>query len=478
MEKRTSRKIGYFGLLNCFIKESEKKMSLVFLKKAAIICILIFCAVFTFAATTTSLESFETNVKKGEEVIVKVRITETTLKKVNYTFDEPSENVRRMLLKKYVDPQNSSDVIIESVFIFDESGSFKLPPLIVKIGQKKHTIDIPTIEVSENAKLKTAEVFWDFNSENEIQCALPIELNLKIRYVSSIESFDVPLDEHAAISRKTAMILSFDENADFVNGETAAVYQWIPLEEGKLSLPKAELEVTGTNGEVQFIKAPEIFVNVIPSNSIDVKLTQNEDSIFSKAFIEETSTSSPNTKSSKAIKARKASAEELKPLLVQLAELRAKEHEALFKSDTREQRKILENQLELHDTPDENPQILLILWISITFLFLISSLILKIQRKKIRSFLLFLVGLLCFVRGVHYTRDYRHIPGIFTGGEICTVPDAESLVAGELTAGTRINVVKKVGNWALIEYDGRKMGWVNEETIIPINISFILTQGK
>ena len=430
-----------------------------------------------YAVTSANLESFDTDVVIGQEVIVRVRVSETTLKKVNFTFAEPPSGARRMELKKYVDSQSAAaDVIIEAVFIFDEAKTFELPPVVVKVGKNTYKVEIPFINVSENIKLKTAEAFWEYDAD-EISSGNPVELNLKVRYVSAINKLDVPLDEKAAISRQSEPVLNFGEGSDFSNGEIAAVYQWVPFETGALNLPTAELEVIGTNDEVQHIFAEAVTVDVKQGGAHSRKTEKKESAIFSDAFSQNVQNSS-QTKSSKVPKASKASQEELRPYLVELAALRAREHETLFKADVKEQRRILEAQLDLHDTPDEYPQILLLAWAALGAFFVIWALILRISRKKFRAFLVFIVGLLCLARGGYHARDYIRSPALFTGGEVCTVPDAQSLIAGELMPGTRISVAKKIGSWVLIDYNGRKMGWVDESTVIPINISFILKKDK
>ena len=59
-----------------------------------------------------------------------------------------------MELKKYVDSQSAAaDVIIEALFIFDEAGTFELPPVVVKVGKSTYKVEIPFINVSENKKL-------------------------------------------------------------------------------------------------------------------------------------------------------------------------------------------------------------------------------------------------------------------------------------------------------------------------------------
>ena len=312
---------------------------------------------------------------------------------------------------------------------------------------------------------------------DDICCADPVELKLKVRYAAAINRLDVPLDERAAISRQTEPVLSFGEGSDFSGGEIAAVYQWVPLESGELTLPLAELEVTGTNDEVQNIFVPAVTVDVKPkrAGSKQPEKAPASGGMFADAF--DSSKTEKQTKP-KAPKASKARPEELRPFLVELAELRAKEHESFFKRDIKEQRKILESQLDLHDTPDEYPQILLIVWAALAAVFVLWALVLRLCAKKVRAFFVLLVGLLCFARGAYHARDYLRSPALFTGGEVCTVPDTQSLIAGELMPGTRISVAKKVGSWILIDYNGRKMGWVDESAVIPMNISFILKKDK
>ncbi|MBO4438223.1 MAG: hypothetical protein J5798_02630 [Spirochaetaceae bacterium] len=428
-----------------------------------------------YAVTSANLESFDTDVHIGDEVTVKVRVSETSLKKVNFTFAEPPKGARRMELKKYVDSQSAAaDVIIEALFIFDEAGTFELPPVVVKVGKSTYKVEIPFINVSENIKLKTAEAFWEFDAD-DICCADSVELKLMVRYVSSINKLDVPLDERAAISRQTEPVLSFGDGSDFSGGEIAAVYQWVPLESGELTLPLAELEVTGTNDEVQNIFVPAVTVDVKPKRAGGTQTAKTTGGMFADAF--DSSAKTEKQGKPKAPKASKANLEELRPFLVELAELRAKEHESFFKRDIKEQRKILESQLDLHDTPDEYPQILLIVWAALAAVFVLWALVLRLCGKKVRAFFVLLVGLLCFARGAYHARDYLRTPALFTGGEVCTVPDTQSLIAGELMPGTRISVAKKVGSWILIDYNGRKMGWVDESAIIPINISFILKKA-
>lgn len=438
---------------------------------------LFFAASALYAVTSATLDDFETNVNIGDEVTVKVRVSETSLKKVNYTFAEPPAGVQRIELKKYVDTQSAgSDVIIEAVFIFNEKGTFELPPVVVKVGKNTFKVEIPFVNVSENIKLKTAEAEWEYNAE-EIYCSESIELNLKVRYVSSINKLNVPLDEHAAISREAEPVLSFNEDSDFSNGEIAAVYQWVPLETGELTLPDAELEVIGTNDETQTIHVPLKTVDVRPKREMEAKLVESENNMFENAF-EPPAEAEKTIKAVKTVKANKASPAELRPFLIQLADLRAKEHESFFKSDIKDQRRILESQLDLHDTPDEYPQILLLVWAALSAIFILWALVLRLSGKKIRAFLVLIVGLLCLARGGYHSRDYLRTPALFTGGEVCTVPDTESLIAGELMPGTRINAAKKVGSWVLIDYNGRKMGWVDESTIIPIEVSFILKKTE
>ena len=445
------------------------------IKKMLALFVLLFAAAAVFAVTSANLESFDTNVNIGDEVTIKVRVSETTLKKVNFTFAEPPSGARRMELKKYVATASASaDVIIEALFIFDEAGTFELPPVVVKVGKSTYKVEIPFINVSENIKLKSAEAFWEYEAE-DILSGSPLELNLKVRYVSSINKLDVPLDEKAAISRQSEPVLNFDSDADFSGGEIAAVYQWVPLESGVLSLPSAELEVVGTNDEVQNISVPAVTVEV-KQGSAAPKTEKAESKMFSGAFMY--SAQDESKPKAKAIKASKASQEELRPFLVELAALRAKEHESFLKSDAKEQRKILEAQLDLHDTPDEYPQVLLLAWAALSAIFVLWALVLRISGKKFRAFLVFIVGLLCFARGAYHARDYLRSPALFTGGEVCTVPDTQSLIAGELMPGTRISVAKKVGSWILIDYNGRKMGWVDESSVIPIEISFILKKPE
>ena len=430
-----------------------------------------------YAVTSANLESFDTDVNIGDEVTVRVRVSETTLKKVNFTFAEPPEGARRMELKKYVDSQSAAaDVIIEAVFIFDKAGTFELPPVVVKVEKNTYKVEIPFINVSENIKLKTAEAFWEFDAE-DICCADSVELKLKVRYVAAINKLDVPLDERAAISKQTEPVLSFGDGSDFSGGEIAAVYQWVPLESGELELPAAELEVTGTNDEVQNIFVPAVKVDVKPkrAGSEQPEKASVSGGMFADAF--DSSLKTEKQGKPKAPKASKARPEELRPFLVELAELRAKEHESFFKRDIKEQRKILESQLDLHDTPDEYPQILLIVWAALAAVFVLWALVLRLCGKKVRAFFVLLVGLLCFARGAYHARDYLRSPALFTGGEVCTVPDSQSLIAGELMPGTRISVAKKVGSWILIDYNGRKMGWVDESAVIPIEISFILKKA-
>ncbi|MBR4823919.1 MAG: hypothetical protein IKZ86_03910 [Spirochaetaceae bacterium] len=444
--------------------------------KIILVFAFILLASCAYAVTSATVDSFETDVNIGDELTLRVRVSETTLKKVNFTFAEPPEGARRMELKKYVDSQSAAaDVIIEAVFIFDKAGTFELPPVVVKVGKNTYKVEIPFINVSENIKLKTAEAFWEFDAD-DICCADPVELKLKVRYAATINRLDVPLDERAAISRQTEPVLSFGEGSDFSGGEIAAVYQWVPLESGELTLPLAELEVTGTNDEVQNIFVPAVTVDVKPkrAGSKQPEKASVSGGMFADAF--DSSKTEKQTKP-KAPKASKARPEELRPFLVELAELRAKEHESFFKRDIKEQRKILESQLDLHDTPDEYPQILLIVWAVLAAVFVLWALVLRLCGKKVRAFFVLLVGLLCFARGAYHARDYLRSPALFTGGEVCTVPDTQSLIAGELMPGTRISVAKKVGSWILIDYNGRKMGWVDESAVIPMNISFILKKA-
>lgn len=451
MEKPAAGKFRYFGLLAVFLG--------------------VFASSFAQNSSALSepyvIQNLEGAVK-GSECTFLLCVPNHTPREVTYIFEEPKGDAKRVSIRKAAQRSGKqTDTLIEAVFIFNSAGEYEMPPITVKTGQKKHVVQLGTVTVSENPRAMPPNVFWAPGEEPFLQ-GKTTQIELRASFVEHIENADFPLNESAILELEEEITSDFAPFGDAITGkgELCAVYNFTPLFAGEVSLPGGTVHLTGTNGEeCEFaVTGQTVFVEEYkkPADSgYGTGGGANAGGIFASAFTQTEDFSQPEENLPQVFSAEED--------LQQLAALRSAERWSLLTSYSRQKRLEKEAEMGIDFSPDEKSAIQLLLFCGIFALFLLCALLMLHWHKIIRGVLFLLVafclGAFCIYDGA------KLLPqgAVFAGGNICTVPDEDSLSATSLKSGSRITVKKKRGDWALIKYDDQFSGWVKTSDLYLIN---------
>ncbi len=449
MEKPAAGKFRYFGLLTVFLG--------------------IFAGCFAQNSSNATepyvVQSLEGAVR-GSECTFLLCVPGHTPREVSYIFEEPKGDVKRISLRKAAQSNaNSTDTLIEAVFVFNSAGQYEMPPVTVKIGQKKHTVQLGTVSVSENPRTMPPNVFWALTDECFAQ-GKSTKIELRASFVEHIEKIDFPLQENAVLELGEEITSDFAPIGDTITakGELCAIYNFTPLFAGEISLPNGTVHLTGTNGEeCEFaVTGQTVFAEEYkkPALSNGTGYETYANSIFADAFAE----SGSFEPADQTFNQSAASGD-----LQQLAELRSAERWSLLTGYSRQKRLEKEAQMGIDFSPDEKSAIQFLLFCGIFVLFLLCALLMLHWHKIIRGVLFLLVafclGAFCIYDGAGLLPQ----GAVFAGGNICTVPDEDSLSTASIKSGSRVTVKKNRGEWVLIKYDDQFSGWVKASDLYLIN---------
>ena len=89
------------------------------------------------------------------------------------------------------------------------------------------------------------------------------------------------------------------------------------------------------------------------------------------------------------------------------------------------------------------------------------------MRKALLRIISGLVLIIFFALSVFSFVKVSSRHGIFTGGNVYSVPDHQATSSNKITAGTRIKVLEITDQWCYIEI-GDIGGWVEKDKVIKI----------
>ena len=350
-----------------------------------------------------------------------------------------------------------------------------MPPITVKIGAKKHIVQLGTVFVSENPSIMSPSVFWAFSTENgenksgemleNFMQGKKTKIELRASFVEHIENINFPLSENAILELSEEITKDFAPIGDAITprGELCAIYNFTPLLSGNLTLPSGTIYLTGTNGEEceYFVESKEIFVEEYKKSDNFQNEKNNASDIFENAFTLSEDFSQNENKNFK----NKASEEDLK----ELSALRSQERWSLLASYSRQKRIEKENELGIDFSSDEKSAIQFLIFAVIFVLFLLCAILMLFWHKIIRGVLFLLIALCLGTFCIAQSTAFLTQAAVFAGGNILTVPDENSLSSTSLKCGSRVTIKKKRGEWVLIKYDNQFSGWVKLEDLYFIN---------
>ncbi len=342
---------------------------------------------------------------------------------------------------------------------FLTDGVFHLEALTATINSQDFTIPFMPVTVHPNPGILVPQVF--FESEHDLFQLEEGTLVLYGRHFKSVDGIDVSLSEDALIEKTQSIIEIPSADFQFSNERVVlATYSYIPFLSGTLALPQVDVSFVGYNNELYTISLSNEQVEVFPSNSKEQRQYGQER--IQAQFEQEM----PDTV------IENLAVDRNEALVYSLLNLRIKEKYSLFAFSDAELRREIEQQQLLHNSDEIS-----FVWTVVLFGLSISVGVLGFvfykfkkakQEKSAVSVVLFGVGILLLLTAIFFTVPLAKQNALAFGSYMYTIPEHESQVRSPIFAGTKVRILRNVGEWYLVlQHDG-KTGWLLKSDCVLI----------
>lgn len=364
-----------------------------------------------------------------------------------------------------------SGTLVELWYNFEKPGKYDLPRLTVLVQNRRRYFYYEPFTITENPANMLPRIVIEFENGTIIKSDDPIpskplfnspvgkKINFKVnlQYATQLVQFtwDIPKDS-IFTQTKTYEITEIKYREKNYTSDLIPVadFEWTALSKGLNAIPKIRLVTTAYNGyrnELLLSNFAINFVDAVSSNQDN----SNLNSIFDSAF-DVTNENQPQNKKDA------ISLEQCQEIL----RLRHGEKFNIFKSyEFRKERIALEESLDL---PSEYEEYYAGFFVLSLILFTILLVFLIIFIKKRMSLMqIFTTVLLIFsitaiiISTVRLSKNY----GISTGTDLYSIPEENINSTGEISAGNRVQILEKAGNWYFVEL-GSINGWTKADNIL------------
>lgn len=357
--------------------------------------------------------------------------------------------------------------VINLFFQFENTGTYKINPLVCYI--KGYTFYVPfrTVEVYENPdtihpELSVSFVNPAYNKENAVIKAAAgshVVYTVSIRYAVQIVDFTYDLPKNSIFTelKRFPITEGIPRKSEFTTEqEKIAMFDWQPLSEGDWTLPQIKVTATSYNGGRFVLQLPERTVRVTQP-SADSLIHDSNETVFANAFTE----SSPG--GNEFIKT-----EITEETVAKIAELRREERKHFPFSKVRKERISLESEYGLNETAKEPCIPFIVCVIVLMFAILTAALILFKKQKYLYALAGMCATFVLVVLTVIFIVKLNVKTALFTGEQLSPVPEETGSVSVVLEKGSHVTVTKKAGKWLYVKIN-ETYGWTTEDNVIYIN---------
>ncbi len=366
--------------------------------------------------------------------------------------------------------KNARGTQIELHLNFKNAGNFSLPPLSISIRGRKRSASFPAVQVLENPQtvlprailvFESGETFSSGDSPSKrisLPLATPSRFTIYVQYAAALGKISWSLPKDAIFKE----LKRFEIPADLKFSEKIPVaqFEWTPLSEGEIPLPRIHIAAKSYSGLEVFLETPDCIANVVLKKGAEIDARKNSalnaENIFGQAFVQESGESD----------AFENAAPEI-PDLLRIAQLRSRERHSLFQNKIRAERVAAEKFAAIENAPNEKSFPLFVLLLSAAFSFAASSLILFFLRKNNFAFVPAALAFLFAIFVCAFSSKIFERHGIVSGGEIYPVPENSAVSKISVVTASRVLLRKEIDNWYFIEYN-EGGGWIKKENVILI----------
>lgn len=366
----------------------------------------------------------------------------------------------------------------EFCFIFERSGEFTLPPLVLSVQGTRYIIRFKTVQVYQNPMTIQPRVIVVFDDGKTIvggeKQASKISLTagasacftVYLQYGVQLQQFvwSIPKDsvfkelkryEIEKNVQKPSQEKSLQKKINFsAERIPVAYFEWIPLKEGTVSLPGIRLMATAYSGRATVLGMPECVVEILPPTA-EPALPMQEN-FFAYAFAQEPT--------------GKADMDNYIPginELEKLVQLRSQERHKFFQANVRTERFALEEKIGIQNSVNEPSVPIFILFASVFVVLIATTLLSMLVQKKMFAAFSAVFSLVFLFFAVLFSHKIFDRCGIVTGGSISPVPEDSALTKIVAGVGSRVVVHEEIEGWYYIEYN-ESGGWIKKENLVLI----------
>ena len=354
-----------------------------------------------------------------------------------------------------------------------------MPPISLFINGRKEIVNFPDVEVLQNPEtvLPRAILVFDedndnvwsnafFSSDESFFPNLPLKKGIALRFTVYVQyaaalgqiSWSLPKD---AIFKELRRF-EIPSDLKFSKRIPVAQFEWTPLSEGNVSLPKIQIVAESYSGEKIFLETPDREVKIISQKqSAKENLRENSfsraEKIFEHAFDFE----------SIEYEADFENAAPENGALLKIAQLRSQERHSFFQNKIRSERAAAEKSFGIENAPNEESFPFFVLLFSAAIFFAASSLILFLLHKKNFAFVSAALAISFSIFAFAHSSKIFERHGIILGGEIYPVPENSVVSKTAAIVASRVLIRNEIDNWYFIEYN-EGGGWIKKENLILI----------
>ena len=362
------------------------------------------------------------------------------------------------------DDENGTHVIMK--LSFSKPGSYKINTIDVFVNGIYYGLPSERVEVLENPRNLLPQLSLSFDDEHTIGSRSTVNIikgehirfTLSIKYALQITSLSWTVPENSLF--KEVKTYEFADSSvikkDFTTEEFPLVsLDWQPLLEGTFNFPEISIMALSYSGAVIEMPLPFVLFKVTSADSVEAE-TYSKERAYAYAFDSRGNTAADEYK-------------KCPPNIVKkIHELRQNEYNSFpFLCKSHDERIVLEQEYGLNNSENEESVPLCMLFLVITLLILILSIVLFILKKIFFAVMSVSVFAVCAVITVVSAVSTFEIHGIFKGGVLSPVPEENVSSGVELKAGTLVFIKQKAASWLYIRHN-ETYGWIPEDSVYRI----------
>lgn len=378
--------------------------------------------------------------------------------------------------ENFSSPKFGRGTQIELNLSFKDDGIFSLLPISLFINGRKKTASFPDVEVLQNPETILPRAILVFEKDNvwlhaffsdassfpnlSLERGAASRFTVYVQYAAALGQVSWSLPKDAIFKE----LQRFEIPSDFKFSKPIPVaqFEWTPLSEGNVSLPKIQVVAESYSGQKIVLETPDCEVKIISQKqgakkNVRENSFSNAEKIFEHAFDFESGEYGADFEN--------ASPEN--DALLKIAQLRSQERHSFFQSKIRSERAAAEISAGIENAPNEESFPFFVLIFSAAAFFAASSFALFFLRKK--NFAFFAAALAISFSIFAFARSSkifeRH--GIVLGGDVYPVPENSVVSKASAVVASRVLVRQEIDSWYFIEYN-EGGGWIKKENLILI----------